>query len=147
MSMSPSASILVDTNVVLDVLCAREPFVDASEAVLNLCEGGVVSGHVSALSISNIVYIMRKELDAALVEAVIDTIDMAVGIAELRPSDLKAAASMRWRDYEDAVQAATAQRLAADFVVTRNVKDFLGSPVPAIEPADFLRKIGDSCGF
>ena len=140
--MSPSVSILVDTNVILDVLCAREPFADASETVLNLCEGGAVSGRISALSIATIVYIMRKELDAALVESVVDSLDIAVGIAELRPSDLKAAASMRWKDYEDAVQAATAKRLGADFIVTRNVKDFLDSPVPAIEPAEFLSKIG-----
>ena len=140
--MSPSVSILVDTNVILDVLCAREPFADASETVLNLCEGGAVSGRISALSIATIVYIMRKELDAALVESVVDSLDIAVGIAELRPSDLKDAASMRWKDYEDAVQAATAKRLGADFIVTRNVKDFLDSPVPAIEPAEFLSKIG-----
>lgn len=145
--MSPSVSILVDTNVILDVLCAREPFADASEAVLNLCEGGVVCGRISALSIPNIVYIMRKELDAALVESVVDSLDIAVGIAELRPSDLKAAASMRWKDYEDAVQAATAKRLGADFIVTRNVKDFLYSPVPAIEPAEFLREIGGGRAF
>ena len=145
--MSPSVSILVDTNVILDVLCAREPFADASEAVLNLCEDGVVCGRISALSIPNIVYIMRKELDAALVESVVDSLDIAVGIAELRPSDLKAAASMRWKDYEDAVQAATAKRLGADFIVTRNVKDFLYSPVPAIEPAEFLREIGGGRAF
>ena len=53
--------ILIDTNIILDVLCNRKEFVDDSKSILNLCEINEIDGYLSALSIPNIVYIMRKE--------------------------------------------------------------------------------------
>ncbi len=40
-------------------------------------------------------------------------------------------------DLEDAMQSACARKFQADFIVTRNVKHFKRSPVPAITPEDF----------
>jgi hypothetical protein len=42
------------------------------------------------------------------------------------------------RDFEDAIQAAAAIRIAADYVVTRNVDDFRSTGVKAITPEDLL---------
>lgn len=54
--------ILIDTNVILDVLCARENFLEASSKVWKYCETKKLEGYISALSVPNIVYILRKEL-------------------------------------------------------------------------------------
>jgi len=42
--------------------------------------------------------------------------------------------------FEDAIIAATALRETAEYIITRNVKDFGQSPIPAVTPNDFLRK-------
>ena len=55
--------ILIDTNVILDVLCNRPEFISDSLKVFKYCEANQITGFISALSIPNIVYIMRKELD------------------------------------------------------------------------------------
>jgi len=43
-------------------------------------------------------------------------------------------------DFEDAIIAATALRENAEYIITRNIKDFTQSPIPAITPSDFLRR-------
>ena len=53
---------LIDTNVILDVLCSRESFVKFSSIVWKYCEVSRIKGYISALYAPDIVYILRKEL-------------------------------------------------------------------------------------
>ena len=61
--------------------------------------------------------------------------------SELRESDLRDAVGMKWDDYEDALQAVTAARIGADYIITRNVKDYKLSKVMALMPNEFLTRI------
>lgn len=136
--------ILVDTNVILDVLCSRKQFVADSLRVFQYCEAQQITGYISALSISNIVYIMRKELDPERIKDILRTLITIFSVAELRESDLLKAAELAFGDYEDAIQSVCAARVRADYILTRNGKDFAGSAVPAIGPADLLKQIQDA---
>ena len=71
-----AVKVLVDTNVILDVLCNRKEFVAASLRVFQCCETQHITGYISALSIPNIVYIMRKELDPEQVKEILHTLTM-----------------------------------------------------------------------
>ena len=53
--------VLIDTNVILDVLCNRKMFVEDSLKIFKLSETKQIDGYISALSIANIIYIMRKQ--------------------------------------------------------------------------------------
>lgn len=68
--------VLIDTNIILDVLCNRKEFVENSAKVFKLCEVKKITGYVSALSIPNIVYIMRKELNTEKVKEVIEKLSL-----------------------------------------------------------------------
>ena len=43
-------------------------------------------------------------------------------------------------DFEDCLQEECAVAISADYIVTRNTKDFASSRVPAILPDEFLEK-------
>ncbi len=133
--------VLIDTNVLLDVLCGREPHLAASSKVWKLCEVGKIGGVISALSVPNIVYIMRKELDAEKVKEILEKLSLIFGIADLKADDLKRAALLPLGDFEDALQSICAKRIKANYIVTRNIKDFNGSPVPAIKPEELLERL------
>lgn len=133
--------ILIDTNVLLDVLCARPEFVEASSTVWKLCETEQLEGYISALSVPNIVYILRKELDPQKTAQLISRITMIFKIVDLRERDLKAAADMYTYDFEDAVQMCQAVRIKAEHIITRNIRDFKNSKVTALKPAEFLDRI------
>ena len=66
-------------------------------------------------------------------------------LTSLKPSAsmtfMKKAADMRFKDYEDAIQSACATRIKANYIVTRNMKDFSESKVTAIKPAELLDRI------
>ena len=131
-------NVLIDTNVLLDVLCDRAPFVAASSAVWKQCETRQIRGVVSALSIPNIAYIMRKELTPERAEQILRLLLMIFEVSELMTDDLKKAASLRFDDFEDALQIVTAEKEKASYIITRNTKDFANSQIPAVTSVDFL---------
>lgn len=133
--------VLIDTNIILDVLCKRPEFYEDAVRIFKLCEVKKITGVVSALSIPNIVYIMRKELDAEKTKEILKNLSLIFTIADLRADDLKKAADMNFKDYEDAVQSACAARIKANYIVTRNIKDFTESKVTAIKPSELFERI------
>ena len=133
--------VLIDTNVILDVLCNREEFVKDSEKIFKLCEVKKINGYISALSVPNIVYIMRKELDAEKTKDLLDKLLLIFQVVDLKSEDLKKAAAIDFKDYEDALQSVCASRVKADFIITRNIKDFTNSKVTAIKPSELLERL------
>lgn len=133
--------VLIDTNIILDVLCKRPAFYEDSAKIFKLCEVKKISGVISALSIPNIMYILRKELDADKTREILDSLMLIFSVADLKADDLKKAADMRFKDYDDAIQSACATRIKANYIVTRNIKDFSESKVTAIKPAELLDRI------
>ena len=130
--------VLIDTNILLDVLCKREDLYKASSNVLRLCEIGKIEGVVSSLSIANIIYILRKKLNKEDVCKIVDMLSMILTIVDLKQNDLKNAAEFDYSDYEDAIQIVTAIRVRADYIITRNIKDFKNCPVEVMIPEVFI---------
>lgn len=132
---------LIDTNVILDVLYKREGFYEDSLKIWKLCETRKIDGYISALSIPNIVYILRRELDPEKTLEVINNINLVFKIYDLKSEIIMQAAEKKTKDYEDALQMVTAQKLKASFIVTRNIKDFTGSKIIAVKPSELLERL------
>ncbi len=133
--------LLIDANILLDVLMNRQDFVKDSSMIWKLCETNQAKGYISALTIANLMYIMRKQLDPETIEKLLVQLKFIFDFTDFGVSDLQRAAEMKWTDFEDAVQSATAERLHADFIITRNVKDFRSSKIMALTPTEFLARI------
>ena len=133
--------LLIDANILVDVLQKRLPHYDYSAQIWNLCANHEVEGIVSSLTFASIVYVMRKHLNAETICQVAEMLTQVFTVADFTSDAMQAAAQLRWRDYEDAIQAVTAKRLGADYIITRNVKDFTDSPVPFVTPEIFKLQI------
>ena len=133
--------LLIDGNIILDVLQNREPHVVDSAKIWKLCETDQAEGYVSGLTFSNLVYIMRKELSPEKINEVFKSLGLIFRFTDLTVSDLAKAAEQQWDDFEDALQAATAERIHADNIITRNVKDFRQSKIVAFTPTEFLARL------
>jgi predicted nucleic acid-binding protein len=59
-------SILIDTNVLLDVMLCRNVFYPDSRAVFEIVETNVINAFVSAVSMTNIFYIFSASLNRTL---------------------------------------------------------------------------------
>ena len=133
--------LLIDANIVLDVLQNREGFVKESAMIWKLCETEQAKGYISTLSFANIMYILRKELAPDKIEEVYHKLCLIFEFADFSSSILAKAVEMNWKDFEDAVQSATAEQIHADYIVTRNVRDFTRSKVVAFTPTELLMRI------
>lgn len=133
--------VLIEANIILDVLQKREPHLRASAIVWKLCETKKITGYVSVLSFMNIVYILRKELTPEKIKEVFNSLSMIFTFEDLTEVDIKSALIMGLPVFEDSVQLQTAYRVRAEFIITRNVKDFLKSSIPAYTPLEFLERI------
>ncbi len=135
-------NLLIDTNILLDVLQFREPYFEASFQIWGACEYDEnVTGYISAMSPMNIAYIMRKELTPERTEEIFMTLVMAFKFVDLSMSILEKAADMKWHDFEDAVQSVTAENVNADYIITRNTKDFQNSKIKALTPEEYFNNI------
>ena len=128
--------LLIDTNVVIDVLAKRADFYLDSLEVLHYCEVNKTEGFVSATSVTDIMYILRKHLEPEHLQETVKTMLTVVSVADVTKGDINNAFDLDMSDYEDAVQASCAKRIRADYIVTRNVKDFKNSPIQAVTPTE-----------
>lgn len=134
--------LLIDANILLDVLQAREPHLEKSSLIWKLCETNQAEGYISTLTFANLVYVMRKELSPEGIKKVLAKLLLIFRFADLTEADVKRAAEFGWKDFEDAMQCATAERIGAEYIVTRNVRDYLGSTkVIAFTPAELVERI------
>ena len=133
--------LLIDANIILDVLLNRPDYVKDSAMIWKLCETEQMKGYVSTLTFANLVYIMRKQLDPEKIEDVFHKLNLIFEFADFSVSDLTHAAELNWKDFEDAVQSVTAERIHADYIITRNVRDFSKSRVMAFTPSEMLARI------
>jgi hypothetical protein len=84
---------------------------------------------------------MRKELAPDKIQEVFQKLRLIFEFADFNSEDLSKAAELNWKDFEDAVQSVTAERIQADYIVTRNVRDFVDSKVMAYTPSELLARI------
>ncbi len=130
--------VLIDTNVLLDVLLAREPFYQDSLAVLRSAETGETQGWIAANSIDNIYYIARRQLPPEKTRALLLTLLQVVDVVSPGKKDLVRAIGSSISDLEDAIQAICALKVNAQAIITRNEKDYTNSSVKPLSPSEYI---------
>jgi predicted nucleic acid-binding protein len=133
--------IFLDTDVALDHLADRQPFAEYSHRLLALAETGELTVCVSSLSFSNLYYLLRKLKghDAALV--LLGKLKQLVHVSAVSESEIEAALSSGFKDFEDAIQyfAAKAEG-GVNAIVTRNKADYSTSEITILSPEEFLAR-------
>ncbi len=129
--------IMCDTNVIIDVLLEREPFVEDSCQVLRLCEERRINGFVSASCITDIYYLVRKythsfELAYKAIGKVLDIFK----VCSVTNNDVLLAFQKKAGDFEDCLVATCAKSIGCNYIVTRNKKDFMSFDISPLTPTE-----------
>lgn len=134
--------LMIDTNIFLDVLAEREPFYNSSKVVLDLCESKKAHGFLSASSVTDIFYLIRRELHSTdlAYKALGAVLDIASVLA-VTNEDVLNAYAQRASDFEDCLLATCAKANQCDAIVTRNKKDFLAFGITLLSPEELLETI------
>jgi len=134
--------IYFDTDIIIDVLKRREPFYENSNMIFMLAVDGKIDGIVCTSAVADIYYLSRKQYDdtRTTTNIIFDILEIIKPVDTL-VNDIFSAAELDFQEFEDAVIASIAQREKADYIITRDTKDFTNSPVQAITPDKFLANI------
>ena len=131
--------IMCDTNIIIDVLLEREPFVEASYNALKLCEEHKIDGFVSASSVTDIYYLVKKYTHSTeLAYKAIGKLLEIVKICSVTNNDVLIAFQQKAKDFEDCLVATCAKSIHCDYIVTRNKKDFEEFDIPLLTPEELL---------
>ena len=139
--------VLFDTNIIIDYIGHREPFYHKARKILRMLPAEQLTGIISAGSITDIYYIVRKHYHdaSAALDSIIDILHILTPV-DTKVADIHAAIDLGFPDFEDAVICATAMREKAEYIITRNIDDFSASPIPAVTPEQFFALPGGPQG-
>lgn len=132
--------ILLDTNVVLDVLLDRQPWVTDAAQIWRMCLDGRLSGFVCASSITDIFYIARRLTDVTRARAAVRLSLATFMICPVDRDTLDMADGMLGDDFEDNLQIACTIVGNLDVIITRDPAGFQQSPIRAITAGDLLQQ-------
>lgn len=130
--------ILLDTNVVLDVLLAREPHLAASAAVLGAVEAELLTGLLGATTVTTLHYLATRAVGPGRARRHITTLLSLCEIAPIDAEVLRDALALGFPDYEDAVLHEAARRARAKGIVTRDQVGFKRAQLPIYSPPELL---------
>ena len=131
-------NVFLDTNVLMDVLLERRPFVAESQKVWFLAERSKVRGMVAALSFPNIYYIIRKMRGTDAAMSMMTMLRDTFTPVPLDGQILNQAVDAKFSDFEDAIQYFSARRADAECLLTRNADHFPASGLRVLSPEEFL---------
>ncbi|MFC4873792.1 PIN domain-containing protein [Negadavirga shengliensis] len=135
-----TSKLFIDSDVVIDFFTDRKPHVNPASELFELSEKGDVILYLSAVSINNIYYIVRKFLGHRKTLDVIEELTNMTEIVGTTQKEIIQALKSEFADYEDSVQHASALTIEGiDAIITRNVKDYKNSEIAVMTPLNYLK--------
>ena len=132
---------LLDTNVVLDAIAARDPFKDSAQRIVLLAAEEKFEGFITANCLTDIYYIARKSLSDAEAREALRNLFHVFTVIDLLSADCQAALDLMMRDYEDAVAVVCARKAGIECIITRDEEFLQNTFKPSVfSPDEFLKK-------
>jgi predicted nucleic acid-binding protein len=130
--------VLFDTNVVLDVLLAREPHAAVAARLFALVDSERIDGAVRATTVTTVAYVATKAVGGRQAKKLLRQLLDLFAVAGVDRQVLEAALRLDFEDVEDAVIHEAARAWGAAGIVTRNGRDFARASLPVFDPAEPL---------
>lgn len=137
-----ASKIFIDSDVVIDFFTDRGPFGKPASELFELNEKGIVQLFVSAISINNIYYVIRKFLGHQhAIQVIEDIVEMATVVGTTKDEIIQALRN-NFKDFEDSIQYSTAMTIVGiEAIITRNIKDYSNSAIAVFTPENFLKQL------
>ena len=137
--------VFFDTNVLLDLVAERRPFLDDSREAISLGLADGVEGMAADLTFCTVAYVMRSLLREDRLRVVLRTLLKYVSVVPVGAKAISDAIENFASDFEDEVQLRSAIAAGADVIVTRDKDGFVNSTIPVLTPTEFLDKMEADC--
>ena len=133
--------IFLDSDVILDYLTAREPFLNEIKIIIDCGIKKKLKLFTSSLIIANVHYFISKTENSKQAIIKIDKLTKFIKILNVGESEILESIKSKFQDYEDSIQNCCASNSGMDLIVTRNIKDFKLSELPIMTPKELVIKM------
>ena len=131
--------LLIDTNVAIDYILVRKPHYDDVAKLIDYCQKFNIKIYIAFHSVSVIWYVLRKNFPPQERRPILSSVtNLCTVTAAPHSAVIDAIGNENFPDFEDCLQEKCALEVGADYIVTRNVKDFTESEIPAVTPAEMI---------
>lgn len=139
--------LLLDTNVLVDYLGARQPFCDQWELINALQITGYAELWTSAESYTDAFYLLRKAVGSAKLQDMFLQSLSFIKVCSVDEGDIREAAEQLWPDFEDCLIDICAEKVKADYIITRDADGFKRSKTPAMDAPSFFAMLEEEYGI
>ncbi|WP_296699613.1 PIN domain-containing protein [Algoriphagus sp.] len=134
--------IFLDTNILIDLLANRPPFSAEALEVFRLSEEGKIQLFTSTHSIATTYYILKKSVSESHLRHLLSELSEFVTVLDITQTIIKSSLKSSHKDLKDGIQIGCAESVGdIAYIVSRNLKDFKNSTIPAISVQELLSKI------
>ena len=133
--------IILDTNVVLDYLLAREPFAKEAKIIVANIEAKRIEGYLSPNTLDTIHYLVAKVKNRKMADTVVLKLLHIFEVSLIDKEVLLEAIANNGQDFEDSIIYTSAYFSKIDYLITRDKKGFKNAKVDVLNPAQFLAKL------
>ncbi|CAN5819174.1 PIN domain-containing protein [soil metagenome] len=133
--------VLRDTNVVLEILLRRGPWLAVAEAIRQAGQEVRLIGYITASALTDIYYIGRRLVGREAARTMVRECLDSLMILPIARNDLEAAFASPLQDFEDALQVASAIHHGLVAIITRDPSDFESSSIPILSPSALASRL------
>lgn len=133
--------VLLDVNIILDLLLDREGFAEEAVTIWEANNSSKIEIFIAAITPTILFYVARKKKGLEIARQYIEDILAATQVCPLSRQIFLQATKLPFKDFEDAVQVASAMYSKLDCIVTRDLKDYKNSTLQVYSPSDFIALI------
>lgn len=132
--------VFLDSDIILDALLKRPEFILASKNIFELAYKKQIDIFTSSVAFVNVHYFLNK-FDRHNKFRILKYFRSTISITNVDEKIIDMALNSGIDDFEDAVQYYSAKSAHADYIITRNVKDYKHSNIPVLTAEQFLSKL------
>ena len=134
--------LFIDTDIILDILAKREPFYNPAAQLFVLIDEKKVDAYTTPVVFSNLFYILSKFKSRNFAHSSLRKLRLLLTIIQVDEKIIDLALNSEFKDFEDAIQYYSAKFNNLEFIITRNVKDFVSKDLMVLTAEDFIERFG-----
>ncbi len=133
--------VFVDSDIILDLLCKREPFYPYAAEVFTLADTKKIKLVTTSIVFANVFYILRKILGIEKAKELLRKLRILISVVPVDEKIVDLALNSKFSDFEDGLQYFTARENGIRIILTRNTKDYKEKDLLVQRPEEYLKAI------
>ena len=134
--------LFIDTDIILDLMAKREPFFKSAMKLFSLIDEKKVDAFTTPVVFSNLFYILTKLKNRNFAHSNLRKLRLLLTIIPVDETIIDLALNSEFKDFEDAIQYYSAKNKELEFIITRNIKDFIKKDLTVLTAENFIERFG-----